>query len=134
MTAPDERPEHGADDQWADELHAMALDIEAVHRAALPLPMPDIDEGDELHAVILGERAGELETRCLCPHVRRLHHGRDHTGPCTRPCGCTGYRDLAQHERDREVAQERAIEAAADARADLAAELRDDTDNDIEED
>lgn len=70
MTTPTPRPEHGADDQWAAELHAMALDIEAVHR------------GPAYHA----------DDVCLCAHTYSDHA----PGPCDPPrgaCGCLRYRD-----------------------------------------
>lgn len=114
MTAPGERAEHGADDQWAAELDDWITNGYSV-----------VDPSRRTSAV------HDVDDACLCDHRFGDHYKAEPDRPvrCAR-CTCIRYRDRAQHEHDREVAMERAIEDAAAARADLAAELR----GDIEED
>lgn len=107
MTAPEERPNFGADDQWAADLDDWITNgYSVVDPSRRTTPVHHVDDA------------------CLCDHRFGDHYKAEPDRPVRcAVCTCIRYRDRAQHEADREVAMERAIENAADARADFAAEL-----------
>lgn len=104
MSTPGRDP-YGADDKYLDELRYWVVERRDHYEA-----------DEDLFAAVLGPRAGELERLCLCDHNRREHTGPHRAGLCRHtPCGCLEYRDRANAQDAREIADEVRMDRMRDA-------------------